>query len=132
MSSYSVYILYSKKIDRYYIGHTDNLEIRLLRHNSGFVRWTSHGTPWILVYSESHETRSSAVLKERKIKSRKNRAYIEELIKTASPQLNGRVPRSGINHQVGGSSPSSGIKAMSAAIGCLHDCPKRCDGIITV
>ena len=31
-----VYILFSNKLNRFYIGTTDNVEKRLLEHNSGF------------------------------------------------------------------------------------------------
>jgi putative endonuclease len=94
---YTVYILYSRRLDHYYVGQTSDIEIRLARHNSGLVRWTSQGVPWKMVYTESYATRSEAVERERFIKSRKSRVFIEKLIR-GTDLLNGRVPRSGINH----------------------------------
>ena len=46
-----VYILYSSKIDKYYIGATsEDAALRLKRHNSGYYKnkYTSAGQPWQL------------------------------------------------------------------------------------
>ncbi len=78
-----VYIIYSKKIDRYYVGYTDDLEWRIERHNSGWGKYTKRGIPWRLVYKESFETKSEAIKREREIKRKKSRKYIEDLISHA-------------------------------------------------
>jgi putative endonuclease len=78
-----VYILYSNKLDRYYTGSTDDLEWRLERHNSGWGRFTKKGIPWKLVYNEEYTTKSAALKREREIKKKKSRKYIEELISHA-------------------------------------------------
>ncbi len=78
-----VYIIYSKKIDRYYVGYTDDLEWRLERHNSGWGKYTKRGIPWELVYDEKHKTKSEAIKREREIKRKKSRKYIEGLISHA-------------------------------------------------
>ena len=75
-----VYILYSEKIDRYYVGITDNLEWRLERHNAGWGKYTKRGIPWKIVYTEEYETKSDALKREKKIKNKKSRKYIEFLI----------------------------------------------------
>ena len=75
-----VYILYSKRLDKYYTGITDNLEWRLERHNQGWGRFTKGGIPWELVYFEKYQTKSEALKREKEIKSRKSRKYIENLI----------------------------------------------------
>ena len=77
---YFVYILYSKRHDRYYVGHCEDLNIRLTRHNNKGVPSTKFYTPWILVYSEKFETRSLASVREKEIKNKKSRKYIEFLI----------------------------------------------------
>jgi putative endonuclease len=81
--NFYVYILYSEKIDKYYTGHTDNIERRLKEHNSGQTRYTSQqGVPWKLVYSESFVDRSSAMKREKEIKAKKSKKYIQELIRS--------------------------------------------------
>ena len=75
-----VYILYSKRLDKYYTGITDNLEWRLERHNQGWGRFTKGGIPWELAYFEKFSTKQEALERERLIKKRKSRKYLENLI----------------------------------------------------
>jgi putative endonuclease len=75
-----VYILYSSNLDQYYVGHTQNMEDRLSRHNSGRSLSTKKGKPRILVYTETFETRSEAMLREKAIKQMKSRTYLKQLI----------------------------------------------------
>jgi len=77
---YFVYILYSPAANRYYVGQTENPERRLQYHNCGGVFSTKPYGPWELKYTESFATRCEAMRREREIKTRKSRRYIEELI----------------------------------------------------
>jgi len=77
---FTTYILYSERIDTYYVGSTSNIEDRLKRHNSGRSTFTKRGLPWKLVYSKSYQTKSEAYQAELYIKLQKSRKYIEELI----------------------------------------------------
>ena len=63
------YILYSKKLDKYYKGHTNNVEKRLERHNSGSETFTSQGVPWIFILAIEKPTRRDAAILERKLKN---------------------------------------------------------------
>jgi putative endonuclease len=74
------YILYSEKLNSYYVGSTGNLIDRLIRHNSGRSTYTKRGIPWIVVYKKEYETKSEAYQTELYIKSQKSRKYIEDLI----------------------------------------------------
>ena len=75
-----VYILYSEKLNKYYIGSCVKLDIRLRQHNLGHSKFTSVGVPWIVVYSEEYSVLSEARRRELQIKRMKSRKYIEELI----------------------------------------------------
>jgi putative endonuclease len=77
---YFIYILYSQRIDKYYIGCTENLEKRLDEHNAGLSSFTSKGTPWVRVYFEQLNSLSEARKREIEIKKKKSRKYIEFLI----------------------------------------------------
>ncbi len=77
---YFVYILYSPSHDRYYVGHTSDLDQRVARHNRGLVRSTKGYRPWRLVYFECYATRGLSMAREREIKRRKSREYLESLI----------------------------------------------------
>lgn len=74
-----VYILYSKNIDKYYIGVTYNLELRLARHKFGSSRFTKQTKDWQLVYKKEYDSRVNALRREKYIKRMKSRIYIEEL-----------------------------------------------------
>ena len=75
------YILYSEKIDRYYVGYSANPEKRLdERHNKGSVKATRNGFPYTLVVKKEFETEQQARSEELRIKKKKSRKYIEWLI----------------------------------------------------
>ena len=82
---YFVYILQSLKDGSYYVGSTQDLDSRLERHNQGRSQYTKPKRPWQLVYSEEHPDRSSAVKRENQIKRRKDKEFIEALIRTSRP-----------------------------------------------
>lgn len=70
-----IYILYSKIVDKYYVGQTENQDERIISHSSGISKYTSISTDWILVYTELFETRSQAIIRENEIKKKKSRKY---------------------------------------------------------
>ena len=74
------YILYSSKLDKYYIGACIDLERRIREHNSGHSKFTSTGKPWTLEYSENFENLIEAKRREMQIKKMKSCKYIEDLI----------------------------------------------------
>lgn len=78
--SFYVYILYSKKIDKYYVGQSDNVDERLKSHLSGISGYTSVSDDWEIVYKEIFDTRIEAIKRENEIKKKKSRKYIEWLI----------------------------------------------------
>ncbi len=80
MDEFRVYILYSESRDRYYIGASANVENRLSRHNAGATKSTKSGRPWKIVHTELFETYKEALVRERAIKAKKSRKYIDYLI----------------------------------------------------
>ena len=82
MTSYC-YILFSPKLDKYYVGSTDDIERRLREHNRGKEKFTKTGVPWILVYKEEFEELRQARQREHYIKKMKSRKFIEVLIRSA-------------------------------------------------
>lgn len=77
---YTLYILYSESLDRYYVGYTNGLPRRLSEHNRSKGKYTDAGIPWILVYSESFASKKDAMDREKFIKSRKSKKFIIELV----------------------------------------------------
>jgi predicted GIY-YIG superfamily endonuclease len=63
-----VYIL-SCSDHSYYVGLTNNLELRVMRHNAGQgAKYTRGRLPVKLIWSELHESKSSALRREIQIK----------------------------------------------------------------
>ena len=65
----------------YYVGSTSDLPRRVAQHNQpvseGLSYPRKHG-PWLVVWSEQHPTRSSAIAREKQIKAMKSARWIRE------------------------------------------------------
>ena len=70
-----VYIIYSPSLDQYYIGHSENMEDRLFRHNNSGSKSTKKANDWELVYTEIFPTKSETTKRELEIKKKKSRKY---------------------------------------------------------
>jgi len=68
LKMYTLYILHSMTLDRYYIGYTNDINRRLSEHNRIKRKYTDAGIPWGLVYSETYKTKKEAMHRERFIK----------------------------------------------------------------
>jgi putative endonuclease len=78
------YILYSKDVDKYYVGHTcDSMEERLKKHNTKHKGFTGNAF-WSVVYTECFPGKAEALTRELQIKGWKSRKRIEALIKAGS------------------------------------------------
>ena len=77
-----VYVLYSGKYDKIYVGYTSNLPARLLSHNAlGKKGWTIRYRPWDLLYKEEFDSKESTMKREQELKSGRGRAFIRSLIR---------------------------------------------------
>ncbi|MBI4708616.1 MAG: GIY-YIG nuclease family protein [Candidatus Portnoybacteria bacterium] len=76
---YYVYILFSKKLNKRYIGSTNDLRQRLIYHNNGKSPYTSKGIPWLLVYYEAFTLKRDSLKEERFLKTGKGRERIKYL-----------------------------------------------------
>ena len=79
---FTVYVLYSNFFDKIYIGYTSDLSNRLLSHNELATKgWTIKYKPWELIYQEEFSDKSSAMRREKELKSHKGRDFIRKLLK---------------------------------------------------
>src|SRR2546425_12963419 len=78
--SFHVYILLSVTTNRYYVGHTQDVEERLAYHNANYSKSLRNRGPRRLVYEEEYKTRAQPLRRERQIKSSKDCAMIERLV----------------------------------------------------
>lgn len=77
-----VYILQNSQ-NHFYIGHTNDLEVRLTNHNrtdQTVGKFTRKNGPWQLIWSEEHESRASAMAREKQIKAMKSSRWIRETV----------------------------------------------------
>ena len=79
MNENVVYILFSNRLQRYYVGQTENFENRLKHHNAGKNRYTSKGLPWRFVHKFIVSDRSAAIILEGKIKKRGIKRYLIDI-----------------------------------------------------
>ena len=81
MIKYIVYILHSKKLNRYYIGYTSNFDLRLEFHkNAPSNKFTANADDWTLFFNLNCNHKAQALSIEKHIKNMKSKVYIENLI----------------------------------------------------
>lgn len=67
--SWVVYVLYSKKDEKLYIGCTSDIKKRFEKHEAGHVPATAHRRPLVLIHTEIHDSKSKAFSRERFLKT---------------------------------------------------------------
>ncbi|MBA2331029.1 MAG: GIY-YIG nuclease family protein [Flavisolibacter sp.] len=82
---YYVYILQSKKDNKYYIGSTSDVAARLVYHNAGLQRSTKNRIPFVLILMEKHPDKQSAIMREKQIKSFKGGEAFKKLLRDVAP-----------------------------------------------
>jgi putative endonuclease len=70
---YYVYILISIKDNKRYFGFTENIERRLVEHNSGLVKSTKHRRPLRIIHLEKFESKEEAMKREKELKKKKGK-----------------------------------------------------------
>ncbi|GAB6283757.1 MAG: hypothetical protein STSR0008_25680 [Ignavibacterium sp.] len=86
MKKYFVYIIHSLKYDIHYIGHTNNLQDRLTRHNNNRSPYTRNKGPWELIISTECSSKKEAYQLELYLKKLKNYKLAIEYLKKINPQ----------------------------------------------
>ena len=82
-----VYVLENTR-GKFYVGQTANLAVRVLDHNRTDCfegHFTRKNGPWKLVWRETHNSRSSAVQRERQIKRMKSAKWIRVHLLATNP-----------------------------------------------
>ncbi len=81
--AFNVYIIQSEVDSTLYIGHTNNIEERIQRHNQGRSQYTKLKRPWKLVFREEFSNRSEAMQREAKLKSLHRKDLLLQLIRNS-------------------------------------------------
>jgi putative endonuclease len=83
VAMFCIYILYSLKSDKYYIGMTSDVGRRLAEHNdpSRENKYTAKHLPWELkLFFGVSDRRGDALIVERFLKNQKSKTFLEKLI----------------------------------------------------
>ena len=70
--AYYVYVLWSPRARRFYIGLSENPQKRLAQHNQSGRGWTDRYAPWQLVYTQCCGNYSLARQRELQLKAQKH------------------------------------------------------------
>jgi putative endonuclease len=66
---YFIYVLYSHKDKKLYVGCSKNVDKRFVRHKNGSVQSTKHRRPLELIHTEKFSSKVEAFNRERFLKS---------------------------------------------------------------
>ena len=77
-----LYILYSQSVDKYYVGESNNVEERLLKHNvhSYEGSFTKIASDWQVVLIFECVSRNQAISLEKFIKKMKSKIFIKKIV----------------------------------------------------
>ncbi|MBK8610379.1 MAG: GIY-YIG nuclease family protein [Chitinophagaceae bacterium] len=81
-----VYIRQSQKDNSFYKGFSENPYQRLHQHNNGESPYTSSKVPWVLACLLEFDSKTEALIKERKLKKYSN-ASLNALIRSSQNKL---------------------------------------------
>jgi putative endonuclease len=73
--------LLQNKYGKWYTGATQDLQKRILVHNSGKNQSTKDGAPWKLIYCEIGLNREDAFAREKYLKSGMGKRYLRNRLK---------------------------------------------------
>ncbi len=79
---YYVYILYSKKDKKKYVGYTKNLKLRFEQHQKGIVESTKYRKPLELIYYEACTKQQDATHREKYLKTYYGRMFLKKRLKS--------------------------------------------------
>jgi putative endonuclease len=72
------YVLKSLNHDFYYKGHCENLNERLIQHNSGMTESIRPYIPFVILYMEEFASREDAIKREKYFKSAAGRRFLKK------------------------------------------------------
>ena len=82
MKFYFTYVLLSKKDNKFYIGYTNDIELRFEQHQKGLVESTKNRRPLSLVYYEACLNQQDATHREKYLKSYHGKMFIRNRLKS--------------------------------------------------
>ncbi|MGD1959996.1 MAG: GIY-YIG nuclease family protein [Fulvivirga sp.] len=82
---FTVYVLYSPKFNKIYIGYSSDLQSRLDSHNIYSKKgYTVKYRPWKVIHTENYVNKKEAMDREKQLKTAKGREFIWNLAKNSN------------------------------------------------
>jgi len=78
---YCVYVLYSRKDGKLYIGYSADLETRLKDHSAGRVESTAPRRPLTLIHVEYYLSKNDAARREKYLKTTKGKRVLRLMLR---------------------------------------------------
>ena len=79
---YYIYILHSKKDQKFCAGFTNDLKLRLEQHNKGYVESTKNRRPLELIYYEACLDQDDSIRREKYLKTYHGKMFIKTRLKS--------------------------------------------------
>jgi len=76
-----IYVLKSRRDDKFYIGYTNDLRGRIALHSAGRVESTKNKKPFDLIYFEASLNKDDALKREKYLKTTYGHRYIRSRLK---------------------------------------------------
>ena len=77
---YHSYVIYSPTSGVFYHGYFEDLEKVLEMHNKNMISPTKEQGPWVMMFSESHETRLKAIRQVSFYRSVKGQRFLKNML----------------------------------------------------
>lgn len=78
--AYSSYVIYSPETGTFFYGYFEDIEKVLEMHNSGMIPFTRGKGPWVLMYSESFDTRVRAIRQSGFYRTVKGQRFLKKML----------------------------------------------------
>lgn len=79
---YYVYVLQSQKDNNFYVGYTNDIELRFEQHSNGLVESTKNRRPLVLTYFEAYIDQKDALSREKYLKTYYGRMFLKKRLKS--------------------------------------------------
>ena len=77
---YHSYVIYSPTSGVFYHGYFEDLEKVLEMHNENLITPTKERGPWVMMFSESHDTRLKAIRQVSFYRSVKGQRFLKNML----------------------------------------------------
>ena len=94
-----VYVIWSDKLRKLYVGSSTDPRERLTQHNRGMSHFTSRGIPWVLRYAEGYAENILARQRERFLKTGAGRVFVSRVLSGAAGYPEAELPPACLMHE---------------------------------